>query len=171
VTGHQRHKGTWAAAVLIALGGLTTSASATPYRLEAVSSAPSSFSDFWLEFDDTGDGLLQIGELVSFSGITISDVPYETLAQVPDLADVSSLSGTCPGFAPANTWCFTREVQGEVEARQTDGLTDGNGLWSFTRLPLVQPVPEPTSAALLLLALAGLAASHHRQKRPHAAKS
>lgn len=165
MTAQRRHPGAWAAAALIVLGSLSTSASASLYRLEAVSSAPSSFSDFSLEFDDTGDGLLQINEILSFSGITIEGDFFDDVTQVPDLGGVSSLSGTCPGRDPANTWCFTRVFEGQIESRQTDGLTDGSGLWSFTRVPLVQDVPEPTSAALLLLGLAGLATTRRRPGR------
>ena len=106
MTAQRRHAGAWVAAALMVLGSWSTSASASLYRLEAVSSAPSSFSDFSLEFDDTGDGLLQIGEVLSFSGITIEGAFYDSVTQVPDLDGVSALSGTCPGKDPANTWCF-----------------------------------------------------------------
>ena len=165
MTAQRRHAGAWVAAALMVLGSWSTSASASLYRLEAVSSAPSSFSDFSLEFDDTGDGLLQIGEVLSFSGITIEGAFYDSVTQVPDLDGVSALSGTCPGKDPANTWCFTGMFAGQLESRQTDGLTDGSGLWAFTRVPLVQDVPEPTSAALLLLGLAGLASTRRRLGR------
>lgn len=145
------------------LGSFSAPASATLYRLEAVSVSPSTFSDFSVEFDDSGDGLLQFGEVTSFSGITIDGDLFDILTQVPDWPGVSTLSGSCQVSSPVNTWCFERVAFGDTVVRASDGLTDGGSLWSFTRVPLSNEVPEPSTAALLALAMAGLAAAGRRK--------
>ncbi len=146
------------------LGSFSAPASATLYRLEAVSISPATFSDFSVEFDDSGDGLLQFGEATRFSGITIDGDLFDTLTQVPDWSGVSTLSGSCLVSSPVNTWCFERVLFGDPDARSSEGLTDGGSLWSFTRVPLVNDVPEPSTVALLALAMAGLVAAGRRNR-------
>jgi hypothetical protein len=55
---------------LLAVVLLGTTASAEPLRLDATTRYTGFYgSDFIILFDDTGDGLLQLGEVTSFSGI------------------------------------------------------------------------------------------------------
>jgi hypothetical protein len=65
-------------------------AQAIPMRLDATSQN-SNFSNFFVEFDDTGDHLLQFNEVTVFSGITFTSSGrlYSILLAVPEI----------PGFA------------------------------------------------------------------------
>ena len=73
-------------------------------------------SDFFVLFEDTGDGLLQVSEITQFSGVEVHplDAFYDQLVAVPPIADMSSLSGDCP--EPA--WCSAMEQAYNLTARQ-----------------------------------------------------
>ena len=81
---------------LLALGLLSTSinANAVSLRLDATA-LDATFSDFFVFFEDTGDGLLQVNEITQFSGVDVHplDAFYDQLVAVPPIADISSLSG------------------------------------------------------------------------------
>ena len=61
-------KGTYLALVAVLLSPIA--ANADLIRLDATSESNPIF-DFWVDFNDTGDGLLQIEEVVGFSGFYI----------------------------------------------------------------------------------------------------
>ena len=61
------------------------------------------FTDFQVDFQDTGDGLLQFDEILNFSGVDAILAPltsYTDIAYVPEITGVSTASGAInPDFA------------------------------------------------------------------------
>ncbi|MCG6938923.1 MAG: VPLPA-CTERM sorting domain-containing protein [Gammaproteobacteria bacterium] len=122
------------------------------------------FTDFTLSFDDiSGDGLLQIDEVVQFSGFTLTNPAnqavnglYDVIIGTPDVAGVSTSSGI-PLFASSN-WNFKR-FPGDT------ALCCSRDFWSYsTEVQAVTAgqtiVPIPAAAWLFgsgLIGLAGLA--------------
>jgi hypothetical protein len=112
---------------------------ATVYDLTATSTAPSSRSNFTIRFDDTsGDGLLQFGEITSFSDVTISGFLFTSVVCVPDIAGFATQS-SC---ASTGVWSFS--------GPGVTNSTEPNG-WRYALSP-VSAVPLPP--ALLLFASA-----------------
>jgi hypothetical protein len=136
----------------VSLLGAATTASAIPLRLDATSVDASGFSSFFVIFEDTGDGLLQVEEATLFSGsIDPSDGSlYDLLVGVPDIADISTLSGFCP---LSDRWCFVSPQIGLLVAISTD---------SFTYAITPAPVVEPGTLALCGLGLLGLGLTRRR---------
>ena len=66
-------------------------ATAALWRVDATSTIPTSYSDFWILFDDTGTpGTVGVEDLVSWSGFSQSNDPepwinYDILTKIPSL--------------------------------------------------------------------------------------
>ena len=140
---------------LLALGLLSTSinANAVSLRLDATA-LDATFSDFFVLFEDTGDGLLQVNEITQFSGVDVHplDAFYDQLVAVPAIADISSLSGDCP--EPA--WCFRSSNPALLL------VVAGSRFWSYAITPA--SVAEPGSLALLGLGLFWLGLTQGRRE-------
>jgi len=96
--------------------------------MQLTANGNSFLSDFSVVFDDTGDGLLQFEEIVSFSGATgVSptgqQLTYTGIAYVPDIPGFATASGVLNPTAPcAECWELTPSNFGD--------LSDG---WFVTR--------------------------------------
>lgn len=129
---------------------------ADPIRLDAASNIPG-IPDWYIIFDDTGDGLLQWNEIVEFSGFVLDTDIFEFVLRVPDIAGISTLSSD-PTFGTAgpNAWFFRNPTSGGL------ALCEPGICWSET-LSLVA-VPEPGTLALLSIGLFGMGLSRRRKK-------
>jgi len=118
------------------------------------------FTDFTLKFDDiSGDGLLQINEVVQFSGFTLTNPSnqavnglYDVIIGTPDIAGVSTSNGI-PLFTSSN-WNFKR-FPGDT------ALCCSRDFWSYsTEVQAVTAgqttVPIPAAAWLFGSGLIGL---------------
>ena len=133
-----------------------TAANADPIRLDAASNI-AGVPDWFIVFDDTGDGLLQWDEITEFSGFLFDTDVFEFVLRVPDIAGISALSSD-PAFGTAgpNAWFFRNPTSG--------GLTGcGPGVcWSETLSSVA--VAEPGTLALLGIGLAGLGMTRRKKK-------
>ena len=135
---------------LLAMGLLgATSANANVLRLDATSTDLESHGDFFVVFDDAGDGLLQAEEITSFSGLLVISAAFtDVLEAVPTIADISSDSGAF--CVPENAWCFSVSEDGQTFTFPTSDFT-----YTIT-------VPEGGTLGLLGLGLAGLGFARRR---------
>ena len=109
-------------------------------------------------FEDTGDGLLQFGEIIGFSGVTCSPCGpngfFDTVTTVPNIAGISTLSGNVTLFQPG--WHFGRA--------NGDDLYLFASHWDYAISGAVE-VPEPATLSLLGMGLLGLAIATRRRRR------
>ena len=94
--------------VFVSLTGTIFSAPAHAVTLTATSIAPEVIGSFTVTFNDAdADGLLSLGEVTGFSGVscTICTVAfYSTLSDVPDILGIADGGGASWGFqAPTDT--------------------------------------------------------------------
>lgn len=121
-------------------------------------------TDWDITFNDTGDGLLQLAEITSFSGFTLTgsgaaDGTYTVVSQVADISGVAAGGG---GFL----WGFKKDAAGaQLVAGATrweychvgvDCVSDGDGNGGAA-------VPEPTVWMLMIAAFAGLGLALRRR--------
>ncbi len=138
----------------------------TTYDLTATSIFPSSFSGFVITFDDgNSDGKYSLGELVTFSGMTLVGVgSYSGMDRVPNtIYSVVSGGGTSCGTAFDECWHMTGGPSGGT-------LLLDRSYFTYS-LDAVGGVAVPAPAALPLLAsgLGALGLIGWRRKRRKAA--
>jgi len=146
-------------AIIIAVFCLSLSAQANLMELSATNNTsvePGRFSGFSLVFNDTGDGLFDYTELVTFSGIDdllgISGV-WDVLKGAPEIAGISVKSGLGASQA-GNYWMVANTFES----------MDGSWIperWNYT----VSNVPEPASIAMILFGFFGLALMRRKASR------
>ena len=153
-------------AVFITLSLAAINASAALIDITATSN-DLRFTDFTLRYDDTsGDGLLQIDEIINFSGFTLTsptnpafDGIYDVIIGTPDINGISGLSGI--GLFASSNWNIKR-FEGDT------ALCCSSKFWTYSSAT-VAPIPDgfaavPVPAAIWLflsgcLALLGLSGS------------
>ncbi len=146
--------------VLIAAALSTSSVRAATLTIHAAS-VTSGLTDFEITFNDTGDGLLQLAEITSFTGFTYTggssaDGFYSAVSQVADISGVAAGGG---GFL----WGFKKNP-GDVGS-----LAAGATRWTYGFVTPpggdgeVSAVPEPSTWTLMILAFAGLASATRRR--------
>jgi len=146
--------------ICVILTTLSFNASAAIVDIMAIST-DSRVTDFTLSFDDTsGDGLLQLDELVQFSGFTLTnpnnpavDGIFDVIIGTPDIADISASSGIRL-FSSLN-WNFKR-FEGDT------ALCCSSNFWTYSAelavsQATVTTVPIPAAAWLFGSGLIGLA--------------
>jgi hypothetical protein len=143
----------WLAATQAAIAGLVE-IDATAENVGVVTA-----TDFSLVYDDiSADGLLQLDELVSFSGFSLAgsgvDGFYTQIIGTPDIAGISVLSGTVIGVPGAN-WNF-------LQADGSGGCCVSS-LWSYEESAAGASAPEPATLALLGLGLLGAGFARSRR--------
>lgn len=114
-------------------------------------------TDFTIVFDDTsGDGLLQLSELISFSGTTLtgpSAFVFDAILAVPDLLGISTQDGGVIIGTAGENWTFNDTTFGAIGVSPVFWLDYTSRILS---------VPEPTTLALFC---AGLLGFTFRRKR------
>jgi hypothetical protein len=154
--------------ISLALLGLSvSSAGASIMEIAATGRTTTSWtsSDFTILYDDqSGDGLLQIGELLSFSGATLtrlpSNDPWFNLTQVlgtPNLAGVSTASGVLIG-TPGSNWSFFDSLSG------LNTQCCSPGFWTYANTIVPSAVPVPAAVWLFGTALIGFVGMSRRRK-------
>jgi len=131
-------------------------------------STDSRVTDFTLSFDDTsGDGLLQLDELVQFSGFTLTNPAnlsvnglYDVIIGTPDIAGISASTGVRL-FSSLN-WNFKR-FEGDT------ALCCSSSFWTYSSEAALIPVsastvPIPAAAWLFGSGIVGIAGIARRKK-------
>lgn len=144
-----------AATFAAALACADTAVAAT---LTATSAVPG-IGGFSIGFDDTNaNGLLDIGEITSFSGFVDYSILFDDVVEITGIAGVS-VAGVVPGEVSLGSgfWSFRRDLPtGQVGY---SGGTAGN--WTY-KVNLAA-VPLPAGFALLLGGLGALAVAARRR--------
>ena len=123
-------------------------------------------TDFTLRFDDiSGDGLLQLDEVMEFSGFTLtnpanpaSDGVYDVIIGTPDIDSISTASGIRL-FAYSN-WNFKRFEGDTALCCSRDFWSYSTEVQAVTSGLIPTPTPIPAAAWLFgsgLIGLAGIA--------------
>jgi len=104
-----------------------------------------STTDWTVVFDDTsGDGLLQVDEIVDFSGTTVTTqfsggptntYQYDTMTGTPNVGGISTSSGYDTTATSPCCWWFTGPVV--AEASGVDGWYPSR--WTYNKNPLPSP--------------------------------
>jgi hypothetical protein len=121
---------------------------------QATSLLPALATNFNVIYDDTGDGLLQVGEILTFSGVTFTGVApaldgfYYQIVAVPNIAGLASGTGGGGGGG----WDMRRLSDGAVFSPTVNA-------WSYA----ATPVPEPGALSLLAVGLLALGYLRHRR--------
>jgi hypothetical protein len=128
-------------------------AQAVPMRLDATPLSQYTVG-FYILFEDTGDNLLDFGEITSFSGLNEISSPLAGLVYIPSISGFTTAGGSTAGYAQCNTgwWCF-------IGPNYYSPRSPDDWEYSISRVD----VPEPGTLALLGLGLAGLGFGKRRK--------
>ncbi len=145
------------AAVLMLLAGQADAGLLKLHAASAQANNPSTtISDFEVIFDDNGDGLFELAELVSFSGITVTPwigrIPttYTEITYVPFNAGYTIASNN----SAALNWNFSTGIVGQPSS------SINNAVFTFS----ITPIDVPVAGMMpLLLIGAGLIAAKNRR--------
>ena len=131
----------------MALCVLPVAANAT--TLNATGTVQGIFYDFSIDYNDSnGNSLLDLGEITSFSGATITPFTYSNIYSVANI----------PGFAsgPGTFWGFD----------DPSGYSNSvNSIFWTYSVTNVNPIPLPSAFPLLAAGLGALAVFGRRRKR------
>jgi hypothetical protein len=138
-------------------GPLTGETSAALMEIVATPTIFFPVDNFSLTFDDTGDALFELSELVSFSGITClfcdPTIDFNAIQQVPTIPNISKLSGS--SISGGNEWTFLNDA-GVI-------YSVGIGRLTYVSTDIAQ-IPEPATLGLVGLGIAGAALARRRRK-------
>lgn len=117
------------------------------------------FSTFTILFDDAnGDGLLQFGEIMSFSGLEELigfGRSWSELTGIPDIDGISTQSGHTGGLR--GFWWWVPTIIGDANRGWLAGR------WTYASRP-ASSVPEPGTMALFGLGLAAVGLFRRRRR-------
>ncbi len=154
--------------ILISLALLGLSVSSANASLFEISATGGPFgawnpgsTDFTIIFDDTsGDSLFQLGELISFSGSSLTgpfSLVFDEILGVPDIPGISTQSGLVSGTLGEN-WLFS---QPDPDVDQ--GVSPI--FWTSYELQQIGAVPVPAAVWLFGTALVGLVGFGKRKSK------
>jgi hypothetical protein len=138
---------------------LSSTASATIWQVDAISTEDTNISDFWVTFDDSNDDLVvALGNLIDFSELTYYNWTLDTIQRLPDLSiafssgseSLALVETTSTGYDEPSFWTF------DGPSAPTGGLSISRDHWTYS-VSSPDPIPEPTTMLLLGVGMIGLA--------------
>ncbi|MBT9504851.1 MAG: hypothetical protein IV092_26670 [Burkholderiaceae bacterium] len=137
----------------LGLGLSATSVAATRMRLDATSLNPD-VTSFFVVFDDAGDGLFELPELTTFSGVTLFGTDsFSLLNSVPKVSGFAAQSGP-------SDWCAFQGTAFPCWGFSSPGVSGGGGSApeNFSYALTSVAVPEAATRIAMLIGLLGLGA-------------
>lgn len=129
---------------------ISSSAQAMMLRLDATAITERT-TDFFIDFNDNGDSLLEHGEIVSFSGFFTgvqTSTFWDRVGYVPSIMNISVMSGLDQFSHLSDNWVFVSS-----DENGTASIFPPDELWSYN-ITGGKPSPVPIPAAFWLFASA-----------------